>query len=254
MSVLSRARVVLSTVAVALALQVGPANAEPLTRERFEKAMEEVFSGKIFEAAVKQVRQAHQKYVVTPAKNNSNWPFYIPERSNKPLRLGPQPKQQDSAVQTPKAKPLIADPKVRRMQAALNTLGYDAGAADGIYGRKTAKAVERYQSNIGETVTGNLTSEQRGLLFTSAQKKRQLAAVQPKAQPGSGSNTVVIKQSDTLVEPRSNAAAKQAIPVGVRTAKKLVPVGDDAKTTLPQSSESNPFDADDPDDELLPAE
>ncbi|MEM8687276.1 MAG: peptidoglycan-binding domain-containing protein [Pseudomonadota bacterium] len=252
MPVLSRARCVVSAVAVALALQVGPASAEPLTKERFEKAMEDVFSGKIFEAAVKQVREAHQKYVVKPASKNRNWPFYIPDQSNKPVSLVPKPAPATATVQ-PKAKPLVADPKVRRMQAALNTLGYDAGPADGIYGRKTAQAVERYQSTVGEQVTGSLTPDQRALLLSSAQKKRQVAAVQPKHQPVNGGHTVVMKQADTLTVPRPSGVSKQARTIGVTPTKNQPVPGDDAKSALPQSSDANPFDADDPDD-VLPAQ
>ena len=199
MSVLSRAQSVLLATALALALPAGTASAENFTMKKFEKAMEDVFSGKIFEAAVKQVRQAHHEYVVKPAANNSTWPFYIPEQSSKPIPLGPQAGTRSSTLQAPKAKPLVADPKVRRMQAALNTLGYDAGVADGIYGRKTARAVERYQSTIGETVTGDLTTEQRDLLLTSAHKKRQLAAVQPKHGSEARAHTVVVKQIDTQI-------------------------------------------------------
>ncbi len=254
MPVLSRARCVVSAVAVALALQVGPANAEPLTKERFEQAMEDVFSGKIFEAAVKQVREAHQKYVVKPASKNSNWPFYIPDQTDKPVRLVPKPAPTAAAVQPPKAKPIVADPKVRRMQSALNTLGYDAGAPDGIYGRKTAQAVERYQSTIGEEVTGSLTDDQSALLLSSAQNKRRIAAVQPKDQPATGGHTVVMKQTDTLTVPRPSGASKQARTIGVKSAKNgPVPV-DDAKSTLPQNSDANPFDADDPDDVLEPTQ
>ncbi len=254
MPVLSRARCVVSAVAVALALQVGPANAQPLTKERFEKAMEDVFSGKIFEAAVKQVREAHQKYVVRPASKNRNWPFYIPDQTNKPVRLVPSPAPSAAAVQPPKEKPMVADPKVRRMQAALNTLGYDAGPADGIYGRKTAQAVERYQSTIGEQVTGSLTVDQRTLLMASAQRKRQVAAVQPKHQPINGGHTVVMKQTDTLTVPRPSGASKQARKIGVQSANSKTVPADDAKSTLPQSSDANPFDADDPDDVLLPTQ
>ena len=253
MPVLSRARCVVSAVAVALALQVGPANAEPLTKERFEKAMEEVFSGKIFEAAVKQVREAHQKYVVKPASKNSAWPFYIPDQSDKPVRLVPKPAPSTAAVQ-PKAKPIVADPKVRRMQAALNTLGYDAGPADGIYGRKTAQAVERYQTTIGEQVTGSLTDEQSNLLYTSAKKKRQLAAIQTRPQPTHGGHTVVMKQTDTLTRPRLTTPSKPTRTADVKSSKNGPVPLDDAKSTLPQNSDANAFDADDPDDALLPGQ
>ncbi len=172
------------------------------------------------------------------------------------MRLGPQTVKTSPSIQKPKAKPLIVSPKVRNTQTALNTLGYDAGVPDGVYGRKTAKAVEHYQSTIGETVTGTLTDEQRSLLLQSAKQKRQIAAVQPKRQtaPARG-HTIVVKQPGVIVEPKANVAAKGAQEqVTARTDGELAILDDGAKASLPQSTDSNPFDADDPEDELLPAQ
>ena len=255
MPVLPRAQTVLFAAAIALALPVGSAHAEQLTMKKFERAMDDVFSGKIFEAAAKQVRQAHKKYVVEPASKNSTWPFFIPDRPNKPVNLGPRRQQATPSVQ-PKAKPLLASPKVRNTQTALNSLGYDAGVPDGVYGRKTAQAVERYQNTIGETVTGALTSEQRALLIRSAQQnqhKKQLAAVQPNyQQTPSKAHTVVAKRPGIIVEPKTNKAAKQGQVVILDETKPRAAPVDDAKASLPQNSDAVPFDADDPDDELLP--
>ena len=254
MPVLPRAQTVLFAAAVALTMSAGSATAEPLTMKRLETAWHKVISGQIFDAAAKQVRQAHKKYLVEPTSKSANWPFYIPERQKKPVQLGPRRQQSVARVQ-PKAKPLVVSPKVRNTQSALNTLGYDAGAADGVYGRKTAQAVERYQSTIGATVTGNLTSEQRELLIKSAQQKRQLAAVQTKPQQDApGSHTVVAKQPGIIVEPTTNKAAKQGQVVILNSPPARPAPVDDAKTTLPSNSDSNPFDADDPDDALLPAQ
>lgn len=254
MPVLPRAQTVLFAAAVALTMSASSATAEPLTMKRLEKAWQEVVSGKIFDAAAKQVRQAHKKYLVDPASKSSTWPFYIPERSSKPVQLGP--KHQRSATHVlPKAKPLVVSPKVRQTQSALNTLGYDAGPADGVYGRKTAQAVERYQSTIGETVTGALTGEQRALLIKSAQQKRQLAAVQTRpAKAPARAHTVVAKQPGIITEPTTNKAAKQGQVVILDKPATRNTRADEAKASLPENSDLNPFDADDPDDELLPAQ
>lgn len=43
---------------------------------------------------------------------------------------------------------------VKALQQGLNSLGYDAGTADGIYGNNTAAAVRRFQKDQGLTVDG----------------------------------------------------------------------------------------------------
>ncbi len=172
------------------------------------------------------------------------------------MKLVPRTVKTSPSIQKPKAKPLVVSPKVRNTQTALNTLGYDAGVPDGVYGRKTAQAVERYQDTLGETVTGALTDEQRSLLLRSAKQKRQMAAVQPKRQTTPArAHTIVVKQPGVIVEPKANVAAKGAQEqVSVRTAREPAVLDDGAKASLPQNSDSNPFDADDPEDELLPAQ
>lgn len=43
-------------------------------------------------------------------------------------------------------------------QKRLNELGYSAGAADGVFGRKTVDAIRRFQSDRGLAITGKLDS------------------------------------------------------------------------------------------------
>ena len=43
---------------------------------------------------------------------------------------------------------------IRNLQAALNILGYDAGAVDGLYGAKTSRAFEAFRKTHGKTITG----------------------------------------------------------------------------------------------------
>lgn len=45
-------------------------------------------------------------------------------------------------------------PRVRRLQAALNTLGYDVGQPDGDYGAQTQEAVSAFQERQGLEVDG----------------------------------------------------------------------------------------------------
>ena len=52
---------------------------------------------------------------------------------------------------------LAGAPLVRQIQAELNRLGYPAGSADGIIGRRTVDAAKSYQKAVGLTQTGKLT-------------------------------------------------------------------------------------------------
>lgn len=57
---------------------------------------------------------------------------------------------------------------VLSIQNALNTLGYDAGAPDGVIGERTREAIMAFQTDINRTATGVLTEEERGILFDDA--------------------------------------------------------------------------------------
>lgn len=55
---------------------------------------------------------------------------------------------------------VYTDPEtVKKVQEALNAAGYDCGLADGIAGRGTQAAIERYQTDNGLSVTGTVTDE-----------------------------------------------------------------------------------------------
>lgn len=57
----------------------------------------------------------------------------------------------------PGATEAVADPdRVGRVQSALQALGYDVGPVDGIYGRRTAAAIRRYQDDEGLPATGTI--------------------------------------------------------------------------------------------------
>ena len=57
---------------------------------------------------------------------------------------------------------------VTRLQTALNALGYDAGTADGIFGKKTENALKAYQTSLGVTADGVLGSWVAGKLYANA--------------------------------------------------------------------------------------
>lgn len=48
---------------------------------------------------------------------------------------------------------------IQKVQQALNNLGYDCGAADGIAGEKTQNAIKKYQQDNGLTVSGEINEE-----------------------------------------------------------------------------------------------
>ncbi len=64
--------------------------------------------------------------------------------------------------------PRNADGRTVAIQKALNELGHDAGPVDGIIGRQTREAINRYQKSKGEAVTRTLTAQQRGRLLEEA--------------------------------------------------------------------------------------
>jgi len=45
---------------------------------------------------------------------------------------------------------------VKKVQKKLNKSGYNCGKADGIYGKKTKKAIKKFQKKKGMTVNGNI--------------------------------------------------------------------------------------------------
>ncbi len=228
--------------------------------KRIQRAMQDVFSGKVFEKAIQQVREAQRRHALKAAGYSKNLPFYVPDSKTakkpnvKPVK-NPVSRKRPASAALPKKKPAIANPQVKQAQAALNELGFDAGKPDGLFGRKTAKAVERYQELIYHPVTGKLTGEERTMLLAAAKKKRQMAVLQ-KSDAGKGtmSYTVVNKTPSGL--PRSPTATPRTdkkLVTNRKTASKktvppLLPSGkaEGAKSALPTVGDENDFDADDP--------
>ena len=55
----------------------------------------------------------------------------------------------------------------RQIQRALNQLGYSAGTADGILGRRSRAAVAQFQKSNGYSATGTLTNPQKSALLSN---------------------------------------------------------------------------------------
>ncbi|MEM7428141.1 MAG: peptidoglycan-binding domain-containing protein [Pseudomonadota bacterium] len=232
-----------------------------LIQKRIKAAVDDVVSGRVFEEAMQKVREVQRRQALKSTGYNKNLPYYVPDAKPAkkpraaPLDLDP-PKQRSKAK--PRKKPVVADPRVKAEQRALNELGFDAGKPDGLFGSRTAKAIKRYQELIYHPVTGKLTPEERAMLLAAAEKKRDLAALED-SEPGKGTMTYTVVPKTPSGLPRSPTATPRAdkqlvtgsTPTVVKRTQTPVtpaPVGaeDDAKSALPQVGDENSFDADDP--------
>ncbi|MGI9409637.1 MAG: peptidoglycan-binding domain-containing protein [Hyphomicrobiaceae bacterium] len=102
-------------------------------------------------------------------------PHQVASQSSKIQPPPPPPQSVDqtrsvSTASATMAEPSYQDPRlvVRRVQSALEQLGFEPGPKDGIIGRQTRRAIKRYQLKIGRKPTGILTLEQRKLLWEAA--------------------------------------------------------------------------------------
>ena len=64
-----------------------------------------------------------------------------------------------TTVTGPEDEPLTREERVR-VQQSLTTLGFDAGPADGVFGRRTRSAIWEWQAANGLEATGHVTREQ----------------------------------------------------------------------------------------------
>lgn len=86
--------------------------------------------------------------------------------------------RQGTVVQA--GSPSELDLSVRQIQEMLNALGYDAGPADGIEGRRTRNAIAAFQQSLGEPATGTLTQSQMADL--AEQTEGSIASVPSKVK------------------------------------------------------------------------
>lgn len=56
----------------------------------------------------------------------------------------------------------------KAIQKALNAVGFNAGPVDGVFGRKTHKAIKAFQTSISKKPTGKLTALETSMLFRKA--------------------------------------------------------------------------------------
>lgn len=93
---------------------------------------------------------------------------------------------------TPKAK---ANPQTRKVQLALNNIGFNAGNPDGVYGKRTGQAIAQFQSSIGRTASGRLSPEEMDILF---ERSREIG------QAGSATSSLALLK-DSLPEAGQSA-------------------------------------------------
>lgn len=76
-----------------------------------------------------------------------------------PLPAAPAPAA-PNAPAIPKADPnKLSIAEIRELQTRLESLGMDPGAVDGVFGRRTAEAVRRYEESKGQPQIGNPARE-----------------------------------------------------------------------------------------------
>lgn len=134
-----------------------------------------------------------------------------------PAPAKPQPQPRAAAPETPaaaeeRALQLNRDER-RDVQAGLRVGGYYTGALDGAIGRGTRKAISRWQSDRGETVTGYLTFDQvrelRSISLGAAPARQPEPEPAPVAQPApepAPAPAVVIEAKPAAPEPPAKPA------------------------------------------------
>ena len=101
-------------------------------------------------------------------------PRQVVGQNSMPLPVPPPPQPADHLRPQRPATALAKPPDqnsqsaVRRIQSALERLGFQPGPKDGISGWRTQQAIKRFQTKIGGEPTGILTHEQHKFLWEAA--------------------------------------------------------------------------------------
>jgi peptidoglycan hydrolase-like protein with peptidoglycan-binding domain len=76
----------------------------------------------------------------------------------------------------------VSPKDIRKVQAILYELGYDAGPIDGILGKKTREAIIEFQLDIGVPITGKVDKNLLSLLTTALQIAKRNKKTEPPVQ------------------------------------------------------------------------
>src|SRR5690606_29667171 len=79
-------------------------------------------------------------------------PVYQPPPPQEPVYRAPEPVR---TTPPPPTRPQVSRSEVAQMQQMLTELGYDAGPADGVAGRKTMAALNAFQREFGLAVSAS---------------------------------------------------------------------------------------------------
>lgn|GEM_PF-4577231 len=125
-----------------------------------------------------------------------------------------QPAASANAQVIPKPKPVRPSAVVKQAQALLSQLGYDPGPADGLYGKRTGRAISVFQKDRGVVVSGDVTEELIAQLQEARSEKIAAAEEQPDAvaalQPKSDAPTVVSEEDQSALADADNPEASVA--------------------------------------------
>jgi N-acetylmuramoyl-L-alanine amidase len=95
--------------------------------------------------------------------------------------------------------PNIRGDDVAELQTHLNRLGFDCGRVDGIFGPRTVRAINDFQTNVGLTPNGICTPE-----FVDVLKRMG-------AQSGEGPGVAVVRESVSLSDADAHNSARIAV-------------------------------------------
>lgn len=106
----------------------------------------------------------------------------------------------------------VSNPETRRIQEALNILGYNVGAVDGVSGRGTRAGASGFQASINQPATGYLTEMQKGVLFQKAQAMMTGQPVYPNPAMAAPVRMAPAMAAPVPMAPRPMAPAPVAAP------------------------------------------
>lgn len=169
-----------------------------------------VLAGVVVTQAIKNSQQ--NQYSPPPPP-----PRYVPPSHNPPSYNPPPPRRVVKHQYYDRAE-------ARRIQQALNVLGFNAGVPDGVIGRGTRQAISGFQYQINARPTGVLTAKQKIILFdrvrlASQNRNQQNTGNQNNRNTQNNQNTATVTGttgSNGSTRQPQTANAQQPQPVNVR--------------------------------------
>lgn len=86
---------------------------------------------------------------------------------------------------------------VKKVQKKLNQCGYDCGTPDGVQGRKTTKAIKRYQKDYDLKVTGTVNASLLKSLHIKGVKEQAQSVSQNNSDTASDTKELTVYITDT---------------------------------------------------------